>query len=77
MARWLTRGRGQLWIAEVVSRLRDWKDLSSWLSSCGFRLMSQRQLSTMFVEMTFEKVGSWGKGAQGAPVLAPCIYKRR
>ncbi|KAI0244186.1 25S rRNA (adenine645-N1)-methyltransferase [Massospora cicadina] len=84
---------GELKIAEVVSRSEDLDTFVDYVNGLGFLLTHRDETNKMFVMLDFIKDGKVGNapkkakkkakagGANGsaveAPVLKPCIYKRR
>lgn len=79
--------RGELKIAEVVSRIEDLKIFTKGIERLGFKMKSKDTSNKMFVLMEFTKVSDSPASSKqdidtldqdaSIPKLKPCIYKRR
>ena len=79
--------RGELKIAEVVSRIEDLKVFTKGIERLGFKMKSKDTSNKMFVLMDFTKVSDSPASSKQdidtldqdalIPKLKPCIYKRR
>ncbi|KAJ9086132.1 25S rRNA (adenine645-N1)-methyltransferase [Entomophthora muscae] len=88
----ILKSGGEIKIAEVISRFDDINAFISYMNSQEFHLSHRDESNKMFVMLDFIKDGLKGKAAKKAkkksqdrkaplvkeaPVLKPCIYKRR
>ena len=86
------RRDGILRVAEVTSRIDDMDAFCEAICGCGFELTDRVDTNKVFVDLQFRKSNAGSGKAKGknkgkkqvaaapadlAPVLKPCIYKRR
>jgi ribosomal RNA-processing protein 8 len=77
--------RGELKVAEVVSRIDDLNEFIKGIEAMGFKLTSKDVKNKMFILLDFIKINSAETVVsrikhtqdQDLPKLKPCIYKRR
>eukprot|EP00741_Cyanophora_paradoxa_P015096 tig00020848_g14567.t1 len=70
--------KGELKVAEVVSRIQNIEQLSKEICMLGFKLVSVDESSKFFVFMDFVKQASAKPPAKEVSLsLKPCLYKKR
>lgn len=77
-ARRVLKLEGKLRVCEIASRFDSEKEFQRDIEKLGFKLISKKQFSKLFLEFEFKAVAKQ-KGRTKIPniVLKPCIYKRR
>ncbi|KAJ1974217.1 25S rRNA (adenine645-N1)-methyltransferase [Dimargaris verticillata] len=84
-ARRIAKPNGQLWVAEVISRFTDIDAFIQVLDGLGFKLSVKDASNKMFILFEFSSSPSTPQPKRAksvsskasAPLLKPCIYKRR